>query len=163
MGNLLIAGLIATLAPASAHAAVTYSFKTFEPFAGGDISFTYEAPTFVTDGWVDRSLLKDATASIARIRFLSSCPNGGGASACDEVNVVTESGFGSTITHRYFADGAFAAAGSYKGSSSTPASLTVSAAVAPGAVPEPATWAMMILGFGAIGYAMRRKTVLRFV
>jgi len=31
------------------------------------------------------------------------------------------------------------------------------------AVPEPATWAMMILGFGAVGCAMRRKTVLRFV
>lgn len=30
-------------------------------------------------------------------------------------------------------------------------------------VPEPATWAMMMLGFGAIGYAMRRRTVLRFV
>lgn len=26
----------------------------------------------------------------------------------------------------------------------------------PAAVPEPATWALMILGFGAIGYAMRR-------
>jgi len=25
-------------------------------------------------------------------------------------------------------------------------------------VPEPASWAMMILGFGAIGYAMRRRT-----
>lgn len=28
---------------------------------------------------------------------------------------------------------------------------------APAAVPEPATWAMMLLGFGAIGFAMRRK------
>ncbi|WP_299309990.1 PEPxxWA-CTERM sorting domain-containing protein [uncultured Croceicoccus sp.] len=27
----------------------------------------------------------------------------------------------------------------------------------PGAVPEPSTWAMMLLGFGAIGYAMRRR------
>ena len=27
----------------------------------------------------------------------------------------------------------------------------------PPAVPEPATWAMMLFGFGAAGYAMRRK------
>jgi len=27
----------------------------------------------------------------------------------------------------------------------------------PGGVPEPATWAMMLLGFGGIGFAMRRK------
>lgn len=29
--------------------------------------------------------------------------------------------------------------------------------VDPGAVPEPATWAMLILGFGAVGAAMRRR------
>lgn len=31
-----------------------------------------------------------------------------------------------------------------------------------GVIPEPATWAMMLMGFGAVGYAMRRrrKTVL---
>ncbi|MFT3977957.1 MAG: DVUA0089 family protein [Sphingomonas bacterium] len=43
--------------------------------------------------------------------------------------------------------------------------LNVDSAVGPGAVPEPATWAMMILGFGAIGFAMRRARVrsdLRF-
>lgn len=27
------------------------------------------------------------------------------------------------------------------------------------AVPEPATWAMMLLGFGAVGYSMRRKRI----
>ncbi|MBW6530742.1 PEPxxWA-CTERM sorting domain-containing protein [Sphingomonas sp. RRHST34] len=34
---------------------------------------------------------------------------------------------------------------------------------AAGAVPEPATWLTMILGFAAIGYSMRRKTILRHV
>jgi PEP-CTERM motif len=28
--------------------------------------------------------------------------------------------------------------------------------VTPG-VPEPATWAMMLIGFGAVGYSMRRQ------
>jgi hypothetical protein len=27
------------------------------------------------------------------------------------------------------------------------------------AVPEPATWAMMILGFGTVGYLIRRRRV----
>lgn len=30
-----------------------------------------------------------------------------------------------------------------------------------GAVPEPATWAMMLLGFGAIGFAMRKRSNVR--
>ncbi len=30
-----------------------------------------------------------------------------------------------------------------------------------GAVPEPATWGLMILGFGAVGAAMRRKSAVR--
>ena len=30
-----------------------------------------------------------------------------------------------------------------------------------GAVPEPGTWAMMLLGFGAAGYAMRRRAKVR--
>lgn len=31
---------------------------------------------------------------------------------------------------------------------------------APGTVPEPATWAMMLIGFGAAGFSLRRKTKL---
>ncbi len=31
------------------------------------------------------------------------------------------------------------------------------------AVPEPATWAMMMLGFGIVGYSLRRKTTMRFI
>lgn len=35
--------------------------------------------------------------------------------------------------------------------------ITIGSAQAGGAVPEPATWAMMLIGFGAVGYAMRRR------
>lgn len=35
--------------------------------------------------------------------------------------------------------------------------VTASASAATPAVPEPATWAMMLLGFGAIGVSVRRK------
>jgi len=38
---------------------------------------------------------------------------------------------------------------------STGSNLTL--VLAPGAVPEPATWAMMIAGFGLVGTAMRRR------
>ena len=40
----------------------------------------------------------------------------------------------------------------------------VGAQVSPPAVPEPATWGMMILGFGAVGAAMRRrrKVIVRY-
>ena len=34
--------------------------------------------------------------------------------------------------------------------------ITLGAAT-PGGVPEPSTWAMMLLGFGAVGIAMRRR------
>ena len=35
--------------------------------------------------------------------------------------------------------------------------FTFGSVVVGGAVPEPATWGMMVLGFGAMGYAMRRR------
>lgn len=41
-------------------------------------------------------------------------------------------------------------------------SYTGNVAFTAGAVPEPATWALMILGFGVVGYAMRRRPSVRF-
>ena len=40
-------------------------------------------------------------------------------------------------------------------------SLTFTASQAPGGVPEPATWALLILGFGTVGGAMRRRSRMR--
>jgi len=39
--------------------------------------------------------------------------------------------------------------------------ISFSAVATAAAVPEPATWAMMILGMGAIGYTMRRRQSVR--
>ena len=53
--------------------------------------------------------------------------------------------------------------GSVVGSSGNGAFSGVINATAAPAVPEPSTWAMMLIGFGAAGYAMRRrgKTVVQ--
>lgn len=51
--------------------------------------------------------------------------------------------------------GTFALTSIVSGSSS----LRISAVTA--AVPEPASWAMMLVGFGSIGYAMRRRAKVR--
>ncbi len=37
---------------------------------------------------------------------------------------------------------------------------TFSATITPTAVPEPATWALMVLGIGAVGYASRRRRMV---
>ena len=36
--------------------------------------------------------------------------------------------------------------------------VTASSSPVAAAVPEPATWAMMLIGFGAAGFGMRRRT-----
>ena len=41
------------------------------------------------------------------------------------------------------------------------AAFSLDAAPSAGAVPEPATWAMMIIGFGGVGGAMRRRSKVR--
>lgn len=46
--------------------------------------------------------------------------------------------------------------GSSQGGGSYTANVTFAA------VPEPATWALMILGFGVVGYSMRRRPAVRF-
>lgn len=62
--------------------------------------------------------------------------------------------FSGTATAPIFSTGTFALTSIVSGSST----LTISQAM-PAAVPEPATWAIMIAGLGMIGYAVRRRSV----
>lgn len=149
---------------ASADAAVTYRFD--DPSLGG---FTLTTSDFATD-WLTA---QDAT--------LSDCNADAGGGTCSDATlwpgfssslgshdrvdfrirrVECGGSCSSTTSHGViFEAGAFAKEGTYKGSFSN-AVLTVSRVAA---VPEPATWAMMMLGFGIVGYSLRRKTALRFV
>jgi hypothetical protein len=151
--SLMVAAMAATMVSASASASVLYTFSTIEPFTGGALSFSYDASDFLNDDvFVQRNALTNVVGNIDRVRFDASCPSASGAAACDQLTVFS----GITSVYRYFGNYAFSHYGSSVAAFGAAATLTVAPA-ASGAVPEPATWAMMILGMGAVGYAMRRS------
>ncbi len=151
ISRLLVAAIASVASAPAANAAVVYTFTTIEPFGSGTLSFTYEAPAFQSDtGFIERSALTNVVGNIERVRFEASCPLGGGVSACDQITVIA--GFSSAP--RYFANDAFARYGTSATTFGTAATLIVAqAAIA--AVPEPATWAMMMIGFGMAAGAAR--------
>ena len=62
--------------------------------------------------------------------------------------------FGGPASNPTFNIGTFNLSGGFLSGAST---LTISRASVVSAVPEPGTWAMMLLGFGAIGFSVRRR------
>lgn len=140
-------------APASA---VVYTFGTTEPFAGGALSFTYDASGFLNDsGFIQRSSLTNAVGDIQRVRFDASCLVGGGTSKCDQLTVFA----GTVSVFRYFANDSFSRYGNVAAAFGTPATLAVApSAVSP--VPEPLTWASMIAGLAlawGVSHLRRRR------
>lgn len=87
--------------------------------------------------------------------------------------LTTVGGFGTDLGSRTSFDIAGSDAFAFNGSTLYNVNLTTGAltevgdtdrglfgiAIAAPAVPEPATWGMMLLGFGVVGYALRRRTV----
>ncbi len=61
--------------------------------------------------------------------------------------------FSGTAAAPMFSTGTFALTSIVSGSS------TLTITQAPAAVPEPATWAIMVVGLGMVGYTMRRRSV----
>jgi len=154
---------VAVIAPmlfaeAAAAAPLTFDFSTFEPFVGGNVSFTYAVdspPPFET--FIESSSLSSFSPRLARVRFGDTCVVFGPSApvACDRVEVIVNTSFGSTHVVRYFQDGALVNSGTYSQLIGSNAQLTVSEVAT--AVPEPASWIMMLLGFGAVGSVLRSR------
>lgn len=173
----LFSGLALTSSPIMA--TVTYDFSTLEPY---EISYLPEKPA-VTASF---SYTRDDFLNLGSPDYFFLSPSDYGSctttlngipAACNYLifqrsyltspfltfNQVQFTTFTSDIflgTNAYFEDGAFSNPGTYfslGGIDGAKAKLVVSSSNT-AAVPEPATWAMMLAGFAAVGFAMRRRT-----
>jgi len=159
-----LAALTALALSASASASVTYTFNSNpnSGFVGSSASFT------VADF---------LTAPSTNITSFDSCVIGFGTvgspftEPCVSIDVLISGGQSliqlnglSLVTSDQFAANAFSTLGTNIGATypnSAPSTLLVVQNGAGGAVPEPATWAMLLLGFAGIGVAMRRRRIAK--
>ncbi len=156
-----VAALAMMTATGPAAAAVTYTFEASSAFGTPFGKFVYEAPTFITaETFVPAASLTSCTVTspasgftCGTQRFIPGDPANG---IYDFIGFATQN----TTTAYYFAPGALGAFGIYETQlfgTDQAARLIVSRSGGPGPVPEPATWAMMIAGFGIMGGAMRYR------
>lgn len=116
-----------------------------------------------SSGFTYGALIATLNGNISRQVFGTNTANGVGQS-----NAPTTLSYSNSLAGLFGVSGALTAAtlnfhvddtgyldnsGSFLITSGAPVDTTAANA----AVPEPATWAMMMLGFGAVGYAMRRR------
>jgi hypothetical protein len=160
-GNILSGPIAATIGHTGiAEGSFTDIFQFTIPQTGvgsGSITTSVNIGDFlgVTDLDID-SVIVNGLAAIETLRDIDGNPclvEGVGTCGADETfalnNVPIVSGVLNTIT----VTGTSRGLGSYGGN------LTF----IPSAVPEPATWAMMLAGFGAIGFSLRRRSRSRTV
>lgn len=164
--NIFLAGFAAALAP-TAHAA-PYYFTITGPQA---VTFSLDSspiPTSVSNNEYFRTdginSLLDGHASTLDIGFSSSTyylgadllisPSVGKLFITTGMQLYT-----GTETAPTFKIGTFKLGGFKIGSFSSPSGYNIT--IASSAVPEPATWAMMLAGFGMVGLAMRRHRNVR--
>ena len=163
----LISGLgFTALAFATAsQAAVSYEFRWFsdDSYETEWASFTYVAPDFITGGEVvEPADLANCSASFVYASCASQTLDGDSEAYGEEGYDVVVFRYDQPVASRlrpsvhFFADGALTKAGVYDQIASDYISrLTVT--VVPGGVPEPATWALMLSGFGLAGAVLRRR------
>jgi hypothetical protein len=175
------AGALAlAMAAAPAAAVVTYTFEGLSAFGNGNFGrFQINLPGPVTATTVfpaaqftSCEVLSNPDLSCGDHGFTFATVGGFGIDAdMIEFAVRGDNGFGEIIelsrTFYYFAPGAFGANGTYETiifGQDQAAVLEVSGIRGGGgggpAVPEPASWAMLIAGFGLVGALQRRRPAL---
>lgn len=166
------------LAPSAASAAVTYDFAgSFEADTDGDEvnelyawTFSFTAPDFINSLTEITPLSCTVTGSFYGCAATQTIdPNGETFPSAAGIpylgfNVSNLDGSGGGTSFYFFSANAFSQLGAHVAQNppdgsglgnAGPATLLLSGQV--GAVPEPATWAMLILGFGLIGAAARSR------
>lgn len=157
-------GAIAALAlgmAGSASATVTYDFQGFNALGGAPYGgFVLTVPTFFAAG--STTFVPSTSLSSCSVTFPSTYTCGNmwfynNVSAQTYITFKTVQS--SANTNYFFAAGSFNAVGTYN--STNPGNgqmgrLIVTESAVP-AIPEPATWGMMLFGFGLIGSVIRRR------
>ena len=138
---LATAGALALLSATTSEAAVVYDFSG----AGGGQSFSFTTDDFISSDATFASALLDSCNCSSIVFDVDWHVN----DPADNLRFIV----GSTTYYYYFMDGSFGTLGTHNTIDVNQGTLTVSGAP----VPEPSTWAMMLIGFGATGYAMRRR------
>ena len=157
----VIAGAAALFsASAPAQAAVTYSFTAAPaPSSGGRNagSFVYTVPTFISSTATPSRSDLTSCSSVANLCAVGIYPDASNFAFPPRGDFADAIAFEGSIY--YFDNGDFGKVGTSTGKyiGEDRATLVISTT----AVPEPAAWVMMLVGFGGLGVAMRsrRRTV----
>ncbi len=123
----------------------TFDITSFNLALGNDAAFDWIELSLMGSGTVSFSLLDDLGnifTSDSTGDFIYDLTNGQNKFAFQAINGQSIAGLSFNVTG---------------GGVSSVSQIRIGQAAAAAAVPEPATWAMALLGFGAIGFAMRRK------
>jgi hypothetical protein len=155
----LVAAIAAAMLPVTANAAVTYQFTSLDLGQVNSFSFTVASP-----------ITADTVIPMAA---LANCGVDDPAVTCLSPVFKIMSGYVRVETHWKitqevsagfnFASDAFTTKGTHQSSGPVEVmgTLVVSGigVTEPAAVPEPASWALMIGGFGLAGAALRRRSI----
>lgn len=176
--------LVAAVIPAAASAAIitqTFAF-TGTGFNGvgngppplttvtGSVTVTYDTSVTVIDQLGASAVVPSVPfASPIRYSYYSSFDGGTLSFASGGYNPsIANAGQGFALTFRNVGSGQpqgvslnYALAGNNELFSTRNVTITAGPAEVSGAVPEPATWAMLLLGFGGIGATLRRRATGR--